>query len=89
MNTKLQELTDKIYLEGVEKGNAEAKVIIENADTKAADIVAKAQAQAAEIIAKAEFQAAELSKNTKSELKLFAPAIYERLFRFPFRQDTF
>lgn len=72
MNTKLQELTDKIYLEGVEKGNAEAKVIIENADTKAADIVAKAQAQAAEIIAKAEFQAAELSKNTKSELKLFA-----------------
>ena len=36
MNTKLQELTDKIYLEGVEKGNAEAKAIVEKAENDAA-----------------------------------------------------
>lgn len=72
MNTKLQELTDKIYLEGVEKGNAEAKAIVEKAKTEASDIVAKAQAEAAKIIAAAEAKSVELSKNTQSELRLFA-----------------
>ncbi|MDD3079453.1 MAG: hypothetical protein PHH37_10165 [Paludibacter sp.] len=72
MNTKLQELTDKIYLEGVEKGNAEAKVIVENADKQAADIIAKAKAEAARIVTDAEAKSAELTKNTQSELRLFA-----------------
>jgi V/A-type H+-transporting ATPase subunit E len=72
MNTKLQELTDKIYLEGVEKGNAEAKAIVEKAENEAAAILAKAKSEANQIIAQAEAQAAELSKNTQSELKLFA-----------------
>ena len=35
MNT-LQELTDKIYAEGVEKGNAQAQEIIAEAQKKAA-----------------------------------------------------
>ncbi len=72
MNKKLQELTDKIYLEGVEKGNAEAKAIVEKAENDAAAIIEKAQAEAARVIAQAEAKAAELSKNTQSELKLFA-----------------
>ena len=72
MNTKLQELTDKIYLEGVEKGNTEAQAIIDKAEIQAADIIAKAKAEAAQIVTIAESKSAELSKNTKSELKLFA-----------------
>ncbi len=72
MNTKLQELTDKIYLEGVEKGNAEAKAIVEKAKNEAASIITKAQAEASHIISQAENKAAELAKNTQAELKLFA-----------------
>ncbi len=72
MNTKLQELTDKIYLEGVEKGNEEAKAIIDKANIQAEEIKAKAQAEAQKIILEAQTKAAELTKNTQSELKLFA-----------------
>lgn len=72
MNTKLQELTEKIYLEGVEKGNAEAQSIIEEAQKKANSIISSAQEKAARIIAEAEAKAAELEENTKSELRLYA-----------------
>lgn len=72
MNTKLQELTDKIYLEGVEKGNTQAKVIISQAEMEATEIITKANAKAAEIIAGAELKSSELSKNTQSELHLFS-----------------
>ena len=72
MNTKLQELTDKIYLEGVEKGNLEAKAIIEQAQAEAEKIKAQAQVQAQKIIEDAEVKSAEIAKNTRSELRLFA-----------------
>ena len=72
MNTKLQELTDKIYLEGVEKGNEEAKAIVAKATAEAEEIKSKAEAQAQKIIADAQAKSAELTKNTQSELKLFS-----------------
>jgi V/A-type H+-transporting ATPase subunit E len=72
MNTKLQELTDKIYQEGVEKGNAEAQTIVENAQSQADSIIAQAKADAEKIVAEAQAKSAELDKNTKSELRLFA-----------------
>ena len=50
----LSELTDKIYAEGVEKGNAEAQQIVEKANAKAADIVAEAEKKAAAVLADAE-----------------------------------
>ena len=68
----LSELTDKIYAEGVEKGNAEAQQIVEKANAKAADIVAEAEKKAAAIIADAESKAADLDKKTRAELKLYA-----------------
>lgn len=71
MNNKLRELTDKIYLEGVEKGNNEAKEIISKASEEANSIIAKAKSDADKIIADAEKKSAELEKNTKSELKLY------------------
>lgn len=72
MNTKLQELTDKIYQEGVEKGNAEAKNIVDNAQAEAQGIIAEAKSEAERIVANAKAKSVELEKNTQSELRLFA-----------------
>lgn len=68
----LSELTDKIYAEGVEKGNAEAREIVEKAQAQAADIIAQAQKKAAAIEAEAAGKAADLDKKTRAELKLYA-----------------
>lgn len=68
---KIDELTNKIYHEGVEKGKAEAQRIIEDAQAEAQRIIAEAQNKAQELAAEAEKKAAELDKNTKSELKLY------------------
>ncbi len=69
---KLEELTNKIYAEGVEKGNAEAKEIVAKAEEQAAQIVAEAKKQAEQCVQAAQQKAAELDKNTRSELKMFA-----------------
>lgn len=72
MENKIQELTDKIFREGVEKGNEEAQRIVEKANAEAAEIVKKAQKEAEEIVATAEKKATELQENTKKELQLYA-----------------
>lgn len=72
MDQKIQELTEKIYQEGVEKGKAEAERIIEEARQQEKQILKNAQEQADSILEKARKQAVELDENTKSELKLFA-----------------
>jgi len=79
MDTKIQELTDKIYREGVEKGNEEAKRILDDANSQKESILTEAQNQAKQIVADAEKKAAELKKNTEAELKLFAGQAVEAL----------
>lgn len=69
---KIQELTDKLYREGVEKGNAEGQRLVEQAKAEAEKIVAEARKQAEDIVAGAQRQAQELDTNTRSELKLYA-----------------
>ena len=68
----LSELTDKIYAEGVEKGNAEAQQIVDKANAKAAEIIAEAEKKAAALVAEAESKSADLDKKTRAELKLYA-----------------
>lgn len=68
---KLEELTEKIYAEGVEKGNQEATRIIEQAKQQAAEILQEAEKQAQIRLETAQKAAAELDKNTRSELKMF------------------
>ena len=46
MDTKIQELTDKIYKEGVEKGNEEAGRIIAEANAQKDTILKDAEAEA-------------------------------------------
>ena len=68
---KIQELTEQLLREGVEKGNQQAADIVAQAEAKKAEILAAAQKQAEEMLAAAQKQAEELDKNTKAELKLF------------------
>jgi V/A-type H+/Na+-transporting ATPase subunit E len=70
MEQKLQELTEKIYREGVEKGAEQARSIIADAQSKAAAIIADAQAQANTIMIDAEKKAQELRQNTMAEIRL-------------------
>ncbi len=71
MENKIQELTEKIYAEGVERGNAEAERLIEEAKAKAAEIVNSAKAEAEAVVAAAEKRAAELDANSRSEVRLY------------------
>lgn len=71
MENKIQALTEKIYAEGVEKGNIEAARIVEEAKETAAEIVKKAKAEAEAIVAVAEKKAEELNANSRAEIKLY------------------
>ncbi|MBQ9559498.1 MAG: hypothetical protein IJV08_05885 [Bacteroidaceae bacterium] len=68
---KIQELTEKIYREGVEKGQQEAERIVAEAREQAERIVAEAREQAQVLENAAKKKAAELDTNTKNELKLY------------------
>lgn len=62
MENKIQELTDKIYREGVEKGNEEAQRLISSARDEAAKIVEDARKEAESILAVARSQPRKLPK---------------------------
>ncbi len=70
MENKLQELTQKLYDEGLEKGRAEADRLVAEAREQAAKIVAEAEARAAAAVAEAEAKAEDVSKNTLTEIAL-------------------
>ena len=76
---KIQELTSKLYSEGVEKGKQEAEKIIAEANAQKKQILDEATAKAQEIIAAAEKQSAEMRSHTEAELKLFAAQAIEAL----------
>lgn len=70
MQPKLQELTEKIFQEGVERGNQEAEQIIAKAREEAASINKKATAEAEKIIEQAKQKALDIQNKAQSELKL-------------------
>ena len=70
MENKLQQLTQKLYDEGLEKGRAEADKLVADAKAEARKIVAEACAEAEEIVKKAEAKAEDVSKNTMTEISL-------------------
>lgn len=76
---KIQELTSKLYTEGVEKGKEEAGRIIAEARAQEQQIVDAARTKAKELISSAEKESAELRKNTEAELKLYATQSTEAL----------
>ena len=70
MTTKLLELTEKIYKEGVEKAKQEAEEILATAQKDASEIINTAHNKEKEIIEQAEKQAVEIKKNSESEMQL-------------------
>ena len=72
MESKLQELTNKLYQEGVDKANQEANKILEEAKKEADKTRNDAQKEAEEIINNAKQEAEDLKKNATSEINLAA-----------------
>lgn len=68
---KIQELTEKLLREGVEKGQAEAQNIIAQAKQQAEQIIEEARRQAQDIEAAAQKKASETAANTRNELKMY------------------
>lgn len=68
----MQELTSKIYEEGIAKANEEAEKLISEARKEAENLKNKAKKEAEQIVEKAEKDAQELRKNVESEVKLSA-----------------
>ncbi len=67
---KLQELTDRLYNEGLSKGRKEGEAILEEAGQKAAVIIEDARKEAEAIVAKARKDAADLKQKVESDLKM-------------------
>jgi V/A-type H+-transporting ATPase subunit E len=72
MNDKLQELTNKIYQEGISRGKDEAENIRKEAKEKADEIINNAKEEAEKIREEARKKAEEDKKNMMAELKLAA-----------------
>ena len=72
MQNKLQELTDKLYNEGLSKGKQEGEELLAKAKVQAEEIITKAQTEAERIIAAAQKQAEEIRTKTASDVKMAA-----------------
>ena len=72
MQNKLQELTDKLYNEGLAKGKQEGEEFLAKAKVQAEEIVAKAKAEAAAIVAAANKEAEDLKTKVQGDLKMAA-----------------
>ena len=72
MENKLQELTQKLYNEGVEKAKEEADKIISEAKAEALKLKENADKEAQAIISKAEQKASETKKIIEAEIGLAA-----------------
>lgn len=69
-NNKLQELTQKLYNDGLEKGRSEAERLVADAKQQAAKILADAKAEADAVAKAAELRAEDIAKNAMTEIEL-------------------
>lgn len=77
MDSQIQALTEKVYQEGVLKGEQEAAKILADANAQAEQVERDARARAEQIIAETQRSASELKSNTERELKLNASKLIE------------
>lgn len=70
MENKLQELTDKLYREGLSKGKEEGEALLAKAEEKAAEIIEAARVKAEEIIKQAEKDAADFRTKVEGDVKM-------------------
>ena len=72
MQNKLQELTDKLYNEGLSKGKQEGEAVLANARVQAAEIVDNAKKDAAGIVAAARKEAENIRAKADGDLRIAA-----------------
>jgi len=72
MQDKLQELTNKLYNEGLSKGKHDGEELLQKAQTEADGIIAQAKAEAERIIAQANKDAEELKTKVAADVKMAA-----------------
>ena len=72
MQDKLQQLTDRLYNEGLSKGKQDGEAIVQKSEALAKDIIAQAEAEAEKIIAKANKEADELKTKVTADVKMAA-----------------
>ena len=72
MQDKLQELTDRLYNEGLSKGKQEGEELVQKARSEAEGIIAQAKAEAERIIAQANKEAEELRTKVAADVKMAA-----------------
>ena len=70
MQDKLQELTDRLYNEGLSKGRQEAEALLAKAKAQAQEIVDQARAEAEAIVREAGQKAAETKTTVEGDLKM-------------------
>ncbi len=70
MQNKIQKITEKIYQEGISKGNAEAEAIVSDARKEANNILSEAKKEADSILKEAGKKSEEIISNARAELKL-------------------
>ncbi len=72
MQNKLQELTDKLYNEGLSKGKQDGEELLQKAKAESESIIAQAQAEAERIVAQANKEAEELRTKVMADVKMAA-----------------
>ena len=72
MQDKLQELTDRLYNEGLSKGKQQGEELLQKAQAEAEGIIAQAKAEAERIIAQANKEAEELKTKVTADVKMAA-----------------
>ena len=70
MENKLQELTNKLYEDGLAKGRSDAEKLVADAQTQADALVREARERADAIVEEARRKAEELRRNTMTEVAL-------------------
>lgn len=69
---KLQELTQKLYEEGLSKGKAEGEQVLEKARVQADEIIKEAREKAEEIVARAHKEADDYRTKVEGDVKMAA-----------------
>lgn len=72
MDNKLQELTDRLYKEGLSKGKEEGEAILAKANEKASEIIEAAQKKADEIIRNAGKEAEDFRTKVEGDVRMAA-----------------
>ena len=72
MQNKLQELTDKLYNEGLSKGKQDGEELLQKAKAESESIIAQAKAEAERIVAQANKEAEELRTKVMADVKMAA-----------------